>query len=406
MKILIVSQYFWPENFRINELVTSLHEEKIEVEVLTGKPNYPEGVIYSGYKLWNYKIEKFNEVPVHRIPVFPRGKNKKELIINYISFVFFSTLFAPWIFRKKKIDLIFVFAPSPIIQAIPAIFLKRIKKIPLLLWVQDLWPESVTATGYISNKFVLKGIEFLVRWIYKNSNVLLIQSKAFRAKIKNFSDNKHIIYFPNSFISKDNVNPIELEKINEFNCEFPILFAGNLGHAQSLKTIITAAKKLRNKQNIRFIMMGHGSLRHWMSKEAIQYNLNNIFFLDPLPVNMMPSVMAQAAALLVTLSDTEIFRLTIPSKIQAYLAAGKPILACLNGEGAEIVKEAQAGLVIPAENGESLADAILKLSEMSEETRLSMGNNGKKFYRENFSHEKLVQDLIGYFYKVKSGELL
>ena len=156
MHILIFSQYFWPESFRINDVAKTLCEQGHQVEVITGKPNYPNGKISDGYKLLGYQLDIHDDVVIHRIPLIPRGSSRMWLALNYVSFVISGLLFSPWVLRSKKFDVIFVYGVSPILQAIPAIFLGWVKGIPVVLWVQDLWPESLSATGYIKNKTVIK----------------------------------------------------------------------------------------------------------------------------------------------------------------------------------------------------------------------------------------------------------
>lgn len=396
MRLLVVSQYFYPENFRINELVWELKNKGISVEVLTGKPNYPTGIVYEGYRAWGCATEQLNHVMVHRIPLIPRGRAGGYLALNYLSFILSASAFGPWLLRKRRFDAIFVFAPSPILQAIPAINLGWIKKCPVLLWVQDLWPESLSATGHVKHRSLLRLVESVVKWIYRNVDLLLAQSRAFIPKILPLAGATPIVYYPNTF--KDSVPDDPGLNINcpGFDCDFPVLFAGNLGSAQAVDVVLEAATMLREFVGIRFVMVGDGSRRDWMMRQAAARGLDNLVFPGRFPVETMPTLMARAAVLLVTLADTEIFRLTIPSKVQAYLAAGRPIIACLNGAGAEIVQEAGAGVAVPAEDASALAQAVMALYTMPPQERLEMGASGRRYYEEHFSHDKLVDELIGH----------
>ena len=185
MRLLVVSQYFWPENFRINDLVRSLVRLGHEVDVLTGKPNYPEGVLFNGYHAAGCQVESWGGAAVYRVPLFPRGERSKwRLALNYFSFVFTGLLLGPWVLRKRQYDVVFAYGLSPILVAIPAIFLAWIKRRKLIVWVQDLWPESLVATGYVRNTWVLGAVKWLVRWIYQRSDLLLVQSRAFVASIE------------------------------------------------------------------------------------------------------------------------------------------------------------------------------------------------------------------------------
>ena len=396
MKLLVISQYYWPENFRINEVVQTLNAKGVNVEILTGKPNYPAGVVFEGYQARGCVQETVDGLQVNRVPLFPRGKGSARLALNYLSFVFSAAIFGPRLLRGKHFDAIFVYAPSPILQAIPAIWIGRLKKSPVLLWVQDLWPESLSATGHVSNRGILTAVEFVVRWIYHRVDILLVQSKAFIPKARVLAGATPIFYHPNSFMNHVSESAQPVVECPGFDCAFPVLFAGNIGSAQAVEVILEAASILRDMEGIRIVMVGDGSKRDWLMQQAVRRGLTNIVFPGRYPVESMPALMAKAGALLVTLADTEIFRLTIPSKIQAYLAAGRPIISCLNGAGADIVAEAGAGVSVPAEDASALAEAVKVLYKMPEGERLEMGARGRAYYEEHFSHDKLLDELIGY----------
>ncbi|GAO34783.1 glycosyl transferase family 1 [Sulfuricella sp. T08] len=395
MKILIVSQYFWPECFRINEVAKSLLGKGVVVEVLTGQPNYPRGKIFSGYRAWGCQRETYQGIKINRIPLLPRGRGGWRLALNYMSFVVSGLVFAPWMLRKKKFDVIFVYALSPILQAIPALFLGRIKGCPVVLWVQDLWPESLSATGYIRNKTVLKLVERVVCFIYRHTDLLLVQSKAFEDPVRVLASGTPIAYYPNSVDDTFAVPAKgELPMVDGLDEGFSVMFAGNIGSAQAVEVIVEAASLLEEYADIHFVVLGEGSRWEWMREEVRNRELNNLHLPGRFPVETMPGFMQKASALLVTLADQEIFKATIPSKVQAYLAAGRPILACLNGEGANLITEAGAGLAVPAENARALADAILQMYRMPPEEREAMGTRGRLYYAEHFSHDRLIDQLI------------
>ena len=400
MNILFYCQNFWPESFIINNLAKSLSLNN-PVEVLTGKPNYPKGKVYSGYKALGLQTEQFNLISINRIPIVPRGKSKLGLALNYLSFVVSGILFAPWSMRYKKVDVIFVFAMSPLLQAIPAIFLAKIKRAPIVVWVQDLWPESLSATGYVKNKSVLKVVEYIVKYIYSQTDLILVQSKAFVQPVSLLAGNTPIKYYANSvddsfFKVSDTASPL----LKEFSNKFTVLFAGNIGAAQAIDVIVNAAETLKNYTDIQFIVIGDGSKMPWLAQELIQRDLSNIHLLGQQPVEMMPSTLQQASVLLVTLANQAIFSYTIPSKVQAYLASGRPILACLNGEGAKIVEEARAGIAIKAENAGMLAEAVLQLYKMPADKLTAMGANGREYCRQHFAHDKLVDELTTHLQSV------
>ena len=400
-KILIVSQYFWPESFRINDVARTLLEKGVEVEVLTGKPNYPQGKIFPGYKAWGCQRETYQGLNINRLPLLARGRGGVRLALNYVSFIVSGLIFAPWMLRNKKYDVIFVYAPSPILQAIPAIFLGWLKACPVALWVQDLWPESLLATGYVQNRVVLKLVERVVRLIYKHTDLLLVQSKAFLAPVAALAKGQPIVYYPNSVEAAFYDFPaVSLPDIPSLAGKFPVLFAGNVGVGQAVEVIVEAAELLRAYPDISFVVLGQGSRWTWLQEQVQTRNLSNLHLAGSYPVETMPGLMRQAAALLVTLADQPIFAATIPNKIQAYMAVGKPILACLNGEGARIVSAANAGLAIPAENAAALADGVLHLYRMSAEEREKIGQNGREYFREHFDHERLVNQLIDHLHEL------
>lgn len=399
MKLLVVTQYFWPENFRINDLVRSLADKGHDVEVLTGKPNYPEGVIFPGYRFWGYQQERWRHAVVHRMPLVSRGtKSAVKLGLNYLSFILFGLLLAPWILRGRRYDVIFVYAPSPILQAIPALFLGRLKKVPVAIWVQDLWPESLSATGYVRRSILLKLVKSVVRFIYRHADLLLVQSRAFEPHVAAMAPGKPVTYFPNSvdsiFCDPIIVRPPEVQELNGV---FPVMFAGNVGVGQSVEVILDAATLLLDYPDICFVVFGNGSRWEWMRNEVESRGLKNVHLMGRFPVESMPGLMKKASALLVSLADEPIFALTVPNKVQAYMAAGRPILACLNGEGARLVTEACAGLTIAAEDSRALAAATLKLYKMPYASREALGANGQNYFHKHFDHEYLTDELVGHF---------
>jgi len=326
-----------------------------------------------------------------------RGRGEWRLALNYLSFVVSGLLFAPWMLRKKKFDVIFIYAPSPILQAIPAIFLGWLTGCSVVLWVQDLWPESLSATGYVQNRTVLKLVEQAVRIIYHHVDLLLVQSKAFEAPVRALAPRTPILYYPNSvddtfaMPSTDETPPVA-----GLDQGFSVMFAGNIGAAQAVDVIVEAAALLKEQMDIHFVVLGDGSSREWMVKEAARRGLSNLHLPGRFPVETMPGFMQKASVLLVTLADRPIFAATIPNKVQAYMAAGRPIIACLNGEGARLVVEAEAGLATPAEDARALADTILHLYKQSPAERKKMGENGRRYYRKHFNHDHLIGQLIGH----------
>ena len=401
MRILVVSQYFWPENFRINDVVTGLRDRGHEVTVLTGIPNYPEGKPFQGYSPVSTKREMYNGIPVVRTPHLMRGGGRgRDLTLNFLSFALSASLSG--ILRLgKAFDIIFVYEPSPITVGLPAVVLKKHLKIPLVFWVQDLWPESLTATGAIKSPIIIQMVSKMVRFIYRHCDRILIQSKAFIEPIQELGVNPcRICYFPNSAESTYCPIPRETAKLSgvEWPDGFCVLFAGNLGAAQDFPTILSAAENLREFNDIHWVILGDGRMFNWVQQEVKSRNLSQtVHLLGRFPSELMPQFFSLSEALLVTLKKDPIFSITIPSKVQSYLACAKPIIAALDGEGARIINEATAGITCKPEDPQALMNSVLRIYEMSAEERQRMGCNGRKYFEQNFERERLIDRLVGWF---------
>jgi glycosyltransferase involved in cell wall biosynthesis len=395
MKILIITQYFWPESFKINDLALGLKERGNDVTILTAIPNYPKGDFFKNYSFWSNNDEEWNGIKVYRSKIFPRGKGALRLMLNYISFVFFCSL--KIFFIKDKFDKIFVYEPSPVTVGLPAIFASSKMKIPYYFWVQDLWPESLSAAGGIKNKFLLNFFDKITRLIYSRATKILVQSKGFADYIKlqgDFSDK--LIYYPNS--AEKIYKPLEptIEYKSKMPVGFNLLFAGNLGQAQGIDTIIRAAKIVKEKGvEINWVFLGDGRQKESYIDEVRKQGLeSNIYFLGAFSAEKMPLFFSCADALIVSLKKERIFSLTIPSKIQSYLACSKPILGSLDGEGAKIIQESKAGYVSPSENPDLFAANVIKFYNLSFEDKNEMKVNALKYFNEQFEREVLIDRLI------------
>lgn len=397
MRVLVISQYFLPENFRINEVVHTLVGKGVEVDVLTGKPNYPEGVFFPGYRAWGCQTEELLGAKVFRLPMVARGSRSAiGLVLNYLSFVLSGLLLGPWLLRGKKYDSVLVYGVSPLLQALPALFIGWLKNAHVAIWVQDLWPESLQATGYVHNRWGLTALGHVVQFIYRHSDLLLIQSKGFEVPVSALAPGKQVVYFPNSVEAIFSEPPnVPLPEVGALDKGFAVMFAGNVGVGQAVQVIVEAATLLKDQPDIRFVVFGHGSRWDWMCEEVKARGLTNLHLPGRFPIQTMPGLMQKASALLVSLADEPIFAATVPNKVQAYMAVGRPILACLNGEGARLVQEAGAGLAIAAEDAQGLVNAVLRLYRMPEQVRLEMGANGRRYFKAHFDHNRLVDDLIG-----------
>ena len=404
MKILIVSQYFWPESFLINDLAIKIKEMGHEVSVFTGKPNYPDGELFSGYTRKGIQEELYaNSIPVYRIPMRPRKNGSfKNLSLNYLSFVFSGIKQGLRFSKNKQFDTILVFGLSPITAAIPAILLKWKTKAHLSIWVQDLWPESVKATGYINSRFLIFTLGFLVRGIYYFSDSILAQSQSFITQISRYTQKNKIVYYPNSVIDIFSDKPVSSTTIPQdlldfLDNYFCVVFAGNIGTAQAVETILSAAEKVQQCPELKIVLIGSGSMSEFMQQQIKERNISNLFLAGRYPSNEMPILFSKAKGLLVTLKNDKIFNYTIPSKIQSYLAAEKPIVAALNGEGARVIEQAKAGLIGPAEDAEKLANNLIKFYHLSDSSREEMGRTGRAYFLEHFEMQAQTKRLIDLF---------
>lgn len=400
MKVLLLSQHFWPEAFRINEVAQSLVEQGCEVTVLTGKPNYPEGEVFPGYRIGGVQRERLNGYEIVRVPLLPRGAGgARRLAQNYLSFLLCASVLGPWALRGRSFDVVFVYGTSPILQAIAGIVLKWIKRAALVTWVQDLWPDSLEMTGFVKNRYVLNAVALLVRWIYRGCDRLLVQSHAFLGPVRTMAGSTPVDYHPNPGDREGPSDPLSAPALRLDRESFNVVFAGNLGTVQALDTILEAAEYLGPDSPIRWWLIGSGARSPWLTEQVAVRGLKRVMLPGRFQPAQMPAILAQADALLVSLCKGAAMSLTIPSKVQAYLAAGRPLLAALDGEGARVVEEAGAGLVSPAEDAKALAAAALQLQRMPEEQRQRLGVAGRLYYEQHFAPEKLAQALIVHFYK-------
>ena len=397
LRVLIVTQYFWPESFRVNDLAQGLRERGHQVTVLTGMPNYPTGRLFPGYGLRGPFREEYEGVPVLRVPLVPRGVGRRwQLAVNYASFVASASLLGPWRCRGP-FDVVLAYEPSPITVGLPAALLRRLKRAPLLFWVQDLWPESLAATGTSDSPLVLGPVRALVRFIYRRCDRVLVQSEGFRPRVEAVgADPRSVAYFPNW--AESFYQPVEVEadapERAEMGGGFRVLFAGNIGAAQSFETILAAAERLKEQRDVRLLVLGDGHRRPWLEEQVRARGLGEtVRLLGSRPATAMPRYFALADVLLVTLRRDPIFALTVPSKLQTYLACGRPVVAALDGEGARIVEEAGAGLACAAEDADGLAAAILSLYHRPHAEREVMGASARRYFERHFEREALLTQL-------------
>lgn len=396
MRILVITQYFWPENFRINDLTAALVERGYHVTVLTGRPNYPSGRIFPEFKNSPESFSIYETCPVIRAPMLLRGQGSLRLVLNYFSFAFGAACSGLLKLRGQSFDAIFVFEPSPVTVGLPAILLGKMKKAPVIFWVLDLWPETLAAIGIVRSPRILLWIGYLVSFIYNRCTMVLGQSKGFLNKIQRYcKDGKKIRYFPNwaEDIYTTNMNKLASEVPHRPDL-FNIVFAGNIGEAQDMQAVLDSAIVLKNDAQIRWLIIGDGRKSDWLATQVKNLALgDNFLLLGRHPPERMPEFYAHADALLVSLKQDPVFSMTIPGKIQSYLMVGKPILGMLDGEGAAVIQEAKAGLTCNAGDSIGLSQAIRTMAAMSKSEREKLAQNGVLYAKQEFGREKIMDKL-------------
>jgi colanic acid biosynthesis glycosyl transferase WcaI len=406
MRLLVVTQYFWPENFRINDLVVELCRKGHDVTVLTGWPNYPEGKVFDAYRRNPTQYANFEGARLVRVPLLSRGRGGMRLILNYLTFAVSASVLGLWRLRGQKFDAILVYEPSPITVGLPGAVMRAVKHAPMALWVLDLWPETLKAMGVVKSEWLLRLVGRLVSFIYQRCDLILAQSRSFIPRIRQYAGQvRRVEYFPSWAESVFDGSVVEAApEVPSIPGGFTILFAGNIGEAQDFPAILNAAQVLKEHAHIRWLIVGDGRMGEWVNQEAISRGLENcVQLFGRFPVERMPSFFCHADALLVSLKDEPIFAMTIPGKLQSYLASGVPVIAMLNGEGAELLSQAGAGLSCAAGDSVGLAQVVLRMVGMKEAERLAMGQRGKALYAKEFERQFLLGRIEGWLLDLAVG---
>ncbi len=387
-RVLLVTQYFYPENFKCNDIAFELQRRGYEVTVLTAIPNYPQGRFFDGYGLFKRRTEVVNGVKVIRGFVIPRGDGGKiGLSLNYLSYLVSSCLIALYLALRHRYAAVFVHQVSPVTIGVAATLVKKLQRIPMYFWVLDLWPESLTAAIGLRNKFILGFFSRMVRWFYRNSDKILISSKGFERSICAKGDfASKIIYFPNWVdAALTEVRSVDTPDVPE---GFVAMFTGNIGASQDFGTVLDAAERLKDRSNIHFVIVGNGRAREWVYGEISKRQLSStVHCVGSYPLEAMPATFAKADLLFAALKDEPIFALTVPAKIQAYMSAGKPIVTMINGEAMELIESVGCGVAVKAGDAEAFANAVLCVSQMSAEERAELGCKGREFSAKYFNFE-------------------
>ena len=400
--IMIVCMHFYPVQFRVNDIALELVSRGYKVTVVTGIPNYPDAKFTKGYGLFKKRRENYEGIDIIRLPIFPRGNNSLSLVLNYFSFNFSGWFFS--LFTRIKADHVFIYGTSPLLKAMVGLRYAKRRKIGSTLYVMDLWPESVQYAGGISNHSVLKYLTKKMEKIYRLSTHILISSRSFISSIKekHVPDDK-IIYWPQAaeelFTKESNEKASEVIRDNRLN----LIFAGTIAVAQGLDILPETAVLLkRDHKKVRFIIVGDGRERESLVEKVNELGVSDYFqFTGKVPVAKVPSYFNQTDAAILTLTDTPIFRLTIPAKLQSYMTYGIPILTNVQGEVKEIIEESKSGLVASSYSVESFYEMINNFMKCTKEERKTMSINGKNYANKYFDRNQLMDQLENIMHQSK-----
>jgi glycosyltransferase involved in cell wall biosynthesis len=375
MKILILSKHFWPENFRINDIAKQL-SKKHTVKVLSEKPSYQK---------ITKRFREYQNIKISRFWTYPRSKGMVSIFLNYISFIFFGCL-QVFKFRKEKFDLIFIYATSPIFQAIPALLFGKINKIPTVLWVQDLWPDVLEDLKILNFKFILNTIKKFTNLIYIYSDFIFVQSKSFKKSIrKEINKNIYLLYNPELKSNIKYKNIIRKKKI--------LIFAGNLGKAQNLEIIIKASLNFK-KQNLLIKIYGSGSEREKINNLIKKNNVSKIVkILKPVSPKRLKNIIAKSDGLFITLGKGKALSKTLPAKLQTYMSIGKPIISSADGELFNYVKNNKIGFATKSNDVKGLISSIKKINNLDYIEKKNIYIRSKKIFDLNFELNKWSKNL-------------
>ncbi len=409
MRIVFISQYFFPEQFSNNSIAREMAHRGHEVHAFPCVPNYPIGRFFEGFSNTKRREEIWNEVRISRVFTIPRGQNPAMLLLNYLTY----PIATAWsMFRKlrHRADVSFVSMPSPLFQAFAGIVLRWRTGTPCVYWVQDIWPESATYTLGLRNRLIVGVLNRICGWLYRQADVVLIQSAAFRGMIERFGvASDRIRVFPNT--APESYRALDVNQAEEYahlipSCGFRLMFAGNIGESQDFDTLIAAAAILHDYADLHWIIVGSGRDEQRVRGIIAERGLDERFhFIGRHPEESMPKIFAHADAMIVSLKDIPIFDLTVPYKMQCYMACGKPIIASLNGEGARILNDSQAGIAVPAGRPNALADAIIEMMKAGPLGRSIYSKRSLEYFEENYCAKKIYTDLENALYAASLQDL-
>lgn len=393
MRILLLSQWYAPEpDFKVQFLAKDLMARGHRVEVLTGFPNYPQGQIYSGYRQRLWQRQQVDGVPVLRVALYPdHSRSSVRRSLNYLSFAVSASVWGPWLSRSA--DAMWVYS-APLTTGIPAWVIGTLRRIPFVFNIHDLWPETLSATGLVGSGRVTRSLDQLARFIYRRAAAITVVSPGFQRNLIAKGVPAEKVHLVPNWADETIYRPVEpdpaLAAQHGLAGRFNVMFAGNMGAAQDMDNVLAAAALLRDVPAVQFVLVGDGIDADRIRAAAAQSGLENVRFIARQPAEQMPGLFALADVLLVHLKRDPLFEITIPSKVAAYLACGRPILCNVLGDAADVVRDAGAGLLCPPQDPAALAAAVLEFYQMPRCAREAMGQSGRRAYLATYTRHELV----------------
>ncbi len=396
MNLLVISQYYNPEQFRINDICKEWVNRGHHVTVVTGIPNYPEGKYYQNYGIFKKRKETIDGVEIIRLPIIPRGKNSIMLMLNYISFVISGFFFSK--FTKRDFDQVFIYEVSPMTQALPGVWYAKRKKIKCSIYVMDLWPESIELATGIHNQKVLHLVGKMVDYIYKKCDNIITSSKSFIKEIEKRGHSKEKISFWPQY-AEEFYKPVLQENCQDIQIKqddfFHIIFAGNIGQAQGLDVLIDTAKILKEKNlKVKIFLVGNGRAKENLMKQVEKNDLEKyVHFIDKKPATEIPKYYAMCDMAFISLKKDRISEQILPAKLQSYFACGIPVLGCIDGEVKDVIEDSKAGFCVESGNSEKLAEMIEKVVRLNEKERNQLSQNALNYFKKNYEKEMLLNKI-------------
>ncbi len=396
MRILVISQHYWPENFRITDICKGFTEKNIDVDVLCGLPNYPKGEWFSGYSLSGPKHEYHEGTQIFRCNEIRRkGNTNLRIFLNYVSYPFFAT-FSLFKLRKYKYDAVFCYNTSPVIMMFPAIVYSKIKKVPLTTYVLDLWPDNLYTTLDVKNKILRSIAKNVSHWFYRRCDKLISLSPSMLKKVQKIAPKAQhgVICQHCEDLYFETADTTELKK--RFSGKFNVLFAGNISPAQNVDLLLQCAIMLKkdNKSNVHFIIVGDGMSKAKLESDIIKADVQQYFtFEGQKPVEKMPEYFGACDVLFAAYSADKALEIAVPAKLASYFAAGKACVVAIKGEGASAVVNSNGGLVSAPGDVVALYNNILKLADMPKQELDKMGESARIYCENNFKRDLILHKL-------------